>query len=115
MIKIEVDEAYAFDMLAIALVKLEEIANDTEYFDKLYDNIRSEVGADLFHKVYLSNEFDDLYNANRKVFDYVEILNNGFTNITALEVHLANMDRFKYKKELQNKFFGTKLLEQKTA
>jgi len=114
MIKIEVDEAYAFDMLAITEVKARYGNTGWEQYQALYEQIISALDEKMTNFIVHSDEYHKLFGANLDVFKYIEELNKGNLKITGLKVHHANMDRYKYKRDLQNKFFNSELTEQKT-
>jgi len=115
MIKVDIDEASAFDMLAILHIKKgkgNEIASES--YVSLARLIEDHLGAALFSRVLRSDTYMDLISANNLVFDYVDILNTGETKvISASDVHRANMARFSFKKLLQERFFTDPLTEQK--
>lgn len=108
MLSILVDEGYAYDYLSILLVK-----NDKKYYDIVSSNIEKEIGKDLHEKILNSKEFGDLYKANIKTFNAVEKAR--YSDISAKEVDDCNINRYKCKISLQNKFFpNNKILEIKT-
>lgn len=106
MIKILVDEAYAFDYLSILEVK------DSELRDRVAAHIAKQIGVMKTMNIYASDEYDQLYNANKALFDCVERARYG--TITAKELDEANMERHKAKQALQAEFFQTQLTETKT-
>lgn len=113
MINLAVDEAYAFDFLSILEVKKLLNNDDKTYYDCL-ELIREQVGESKFQDVILSPQYKDLVNTNKRIFDYIEEIRKG-KKLDAKVVDDANMARFMYKKELQAKFFSTKLTEKKTT
>lgn len=115
MIRLLVDEAYAFDYLSILKVKHEKNENsDSE--KALIDcslNLCVELGVDVTLDVLGSNEYENLLEANRKTFDAVEKARYG--KISAKKVDDCNMERYNAKKALQAKFFPEfRQVEQKT-
>lgn len=106
MIKILVDEAYAFDYLSIQEVKKSSQELETAW------NIKCQVGSDIFNKVVSSSEYLNLYNANLELFGCVERARYG--EITAKELDDANMKRHYAKQALQQVFFSNELTETKT-
>jgi len=105
MINLLVDEAYAFDYLAILIIKKSEMQNTIS-------NYISNQLPGLFNTIILSAEFRKMLEANQLVFNCVERARYG--NITAKELDDANMQRHYAKLELQKKFFNTNLTEKKT-
>jgi hypothetical protein len=113
MIKISVDEAYAFDILTILYIKKNNTMADTNNYEKMIDEIRNQVGDSKFYEILMSPEYKNLLTANKLVYDYVDKIRNG-EKLDAKEVDDANMLRYKYKKDLQIKYFGNNVTEQKT-
>jgi len=108
MISIIVDEGYAYDYLAILLVK-----GDKTYYDTISEHIKSQVGTELHGKITESREFYNLFDANAKTFNAVEAAR--YAEISAKEVDNCNMTRYNCKVALQNKFFpDKKVVEKKT-
>jgi hypothetical protein len=114
MLKIEVDEAYAFDMLAVLEIKCCRSGTDAMNFAQFLDVIEQQLGVEPTRRIIHSAEYNQLVNANRVVFDMIEQICAG-QKLDALAVHEANMGRFVGKKALQAKFFGVELTERKTA
>jgi hypothetical protein len=110
MIKIEVDEAYAFDYLSILFLKRNFSDENFENWSNCYDYLAGQLSN--FDEIIKSQEYINLIESNQITFAAVELARYG--NISAKEVDDANMLRHKRKKELQNKFFQTKLKEHKT-
>ena len=106
MITLPVDEAYAFDYLAILKVK------ESPLYEQMASNVAEQVGEILFTKIVTSPEYSSLIDANRRVFEQVERARYGFT--TAKQLDNANMDRHVAKQALQKTFFHTELTEIKT-
>lgn len=105
MITLLVDEAYAFDYLAILIVKKSSIQGT------ISNHISTQL-PNLFNTIIRSKEFNDLVTANQVVFDCVELARYG--NITAKELDNANMLRHHAKINLQKTFFKNNLTENKT-
>jgi hypothetical protein len=105
VINIPVDEGYAYDVLAIAEVKIiKNITNATENFLSLNDSIERQVGKSLHFKIVNSDEYQALLYSNAETFNAVEKARYG--EISAKEVGKIN---------LQNKFFpNSKVLEKKS-
>ena len=113
MIKISLDESYAYDLLSICQVKINKKVNNCQKnYDIIYLDIKNQIG-DLHLEILNSNEYLNLLEANSKTFDAVEKAR--YSSISAKEVDDLNMLRYKYKIELQNKFFPESIiLEQKS-
>jgi hypothetical protein len=108
MISIIVEEGYAYDYLAILLVK-----GNKQYYDTISKHIESQIGMELHEKITESKEFHNLFDANAKTFNAVEMARYG--EISAKEVDNCNMTRYNCKVALQNKFFpDKKVVEIKT-
>jgi hypothetical protein len=106
MIKISIDEAAAFDMLAI--LELKKASNYAKFAQEIID----EIGLNLYNIILKSDIYQQLVLANLEVFNYVDKMNAN-EELSALMVHRANMFRYTAKKELQRQFFGTHLVERK--
>jgi hypothetical protein len=115
MLNIKVDEGYAFDFLSILHVKHLKFNNSFSskcYFDCL-NFIEVQIGKELNNLILYSKEYLNLIDANLKTFEAVEKAR--YSSITAKEVDDLNMLRYKYKIELQKKFFPESIiLEQKS-
>ena len=114
MLRVYVDEAAAFDILAILYLKAQVSKHFTAYND-FADVMVEQLTSDIFVKIRNSEEYLELIQANRRVFELVDDLDAGDIELRALDVHKANMKRFYAKKSLQAKFFGNDLTEQKTV
>ena len=104
MINLLVDEAYAFDYLAILKVK------NSNVYDKVFHHLSQQIQN--INVIIESDEFQQMIKVNRQVFDAVEQVKYG--NITAEELNKVNLGRFLAKQQLQKKFFETMLTEFKT-
>lgn len=105
MIKILVDEGYAYDYLAILAVKAKKI-NTNKTLDaknQCDEFLMNQVGEDKHLDILKSKAFTDLFNVNSETFDAVEKARYG--EISAKEVDDLNMKRYHCKVALQNKFF----------
>lgn len=116
MIKVSLDEAYVFDMLAILDVKKQLFSS--EKLDSvmsaraiMVDEICNQIGDDKFHEIILSEEYSNLINANNLVFNLVDQTKT--EGGLAKQVDDANYNRYLKKQNLQNKFFTTKMKEVK--
>lgn len=113
MVKISLEEAFVFDMLAIMDVKIQKMAVENTIYlrQKLFHELCDQLGHDLVLEVTESEEYILLIEANSKTFDLVDKARNG--EGLAKETDNANMLRHNYKKEIQKKFFNTILMEEK--
>lgn len=112
MIRIALDDAVVFDMLAILLIKSKKGGNDDvkNYMNFLAD-IKEEIGLHRLYEVVNSPEFENLKVANKKVFDLVSLAKND--ECRASEVDKANYERYLCKQALQLKHFNNQLTEKK--
>lgn len=113
MISIFVDEAYAFDMLAILLLKINKSPSDKETYNKFKSNIESQIGISQTCAILNSREYQLLVDANQEVFNLVDVVDSEREDISALVVHKANTKRYLAKRKLQENFFSGKLTESK--
>jgi hypothetical protein len=116
MIKVSLDEAYVFDMLAILDVKKQLFSS--EKLDSvlsaraiMVDEICNQIGNDKFHEIISSDEYSNLIEANNFVFNLVD--QTKAEGGLAKQVDDANYNRYLKKQNLQNKFFTTKMKEVK--
>jgi hypothetical protein len=111
MIKITVDEAYAFDYFSILELKKENGSNIDDVILTIKKDIISQVGLELYESIIKSKEYKDLYLANKLTFDAVDKAKTD--DVLASYVDKCNYLRMENKKNLQNKFFSGKLSEVK--
>lgn len=116
MIKVSLDEAYVFDMLAILDVKKQLFSS--EKLDSvmsaraiMVDEICNQIGDDRFDEIISSDEYLNLIKANNLVFNLVDQTKT--EGGLAKQVDDANYNRYLKKQNLQNKFFTTKMKEVK--
>lgn len=112
-IKLSMDAGAAFDILSIHLVKSQKSsteANVKNYLDTA-NEIREQIGGDLFNLICSSEEFSELKTANEKVFEAVDLAKQD--KISASLADSLNYQRFLQKKNLQQKYFNSNLTEQK--
>lgn len=113
MIKISLDEAYIFDYLSILEVKYSINKKKSIYANilRVSNEIIDQIGFELFDKILKSEEYRNLKDKNKFVFDLVEKAekSDGLAN----EVALANIDRWNFKNKLQEKFFKSQTEEVK--
>lgn len=80
---------------------------------KLSDSLRTQLGEDLFGKIQYSKEYDDLWRANKVLFQTISLIKSDET-ISAKYLYSLNYKRFLAKKALQEAFFG-ELIEQEVS
>lgn len=112
MIKLNVDEGYAFDYLSILQVKNNLYPSQEK--QKAFEDCRQFLSNQLmnFEEIFSSKEYEDLVKINELTFHLVDKVRNN-EPIPAKDVDDANMERFYCKKNLQEKFFDTELVETK--
>lgn len=111
MIKITVDEAYAFDYYSILKLKKENGSDIDQVIDVIKSDIINCIGEIKFDSIIKSKEYLNLYLSNKDTFEAVD---KAKTNqVLASYVDKCNYLRMIYKKELQTKFFLTDLSEVK--
>lgn len=113
MINLQVDEAYAFDYLAILEVK--KNLHPSENKQKAFTDCKNYLSSQVlnFEKIFNSNEYKNLYIINKQTFELIDLVRNNSKNITAKQVDDINMERFYKKQELQKAFFSSQLIEEK--
>ena len=113
MIKLSLDESYCFDYLSILETKcIKENEQNIELNDnkiKCIFEIMNQIGTELYDKIINSPEYKELFNTNYKLFSIIDLAKKG--GIDALVIDKMNHERFKIKKKMQEKFFGTKVRE----
>jgi hypothetical protein len=106
MIKIEVDEGYAFDYLSIQEVKMTK-NNDSDIHLGNYlhcsHHLTQQCGEELFEKIITSKYYQDLLDVNEKLFNYVVLARKN--ECTAKEVDDTNNERYHAKIALRENFF----------
>ena len=111
MITLKVDEAYAFDYLAILEVKKNNDELQAGAWLDCIKNLSSQFDNEKWQELLNSVEYKKMVEVNQKTFDAVEKARYG--EISAKEVDDCNMKRYNAKKEFQKVFFGS-LIEAKT-
>lgn len=111
MINLLVDEAYAFDYLAILMIKSELYSSKEKYntYIECLNYLKTQI--EKFDEILLSVEFKELYDINKHTFILIDKLRDG-QYISAKEIDDANMERFNKKVQLHNKFFTDKKLRE---
>jgi len=113
MINLPVDEAYAYDVLAICQIKYnKKLPNSDKNYYLIFNELKKQLDK-LHDEIIHSQEYINLINANEETFHAVQKARYG--TISAKEVDDLNMKRYTYKVELQNKFFpNSEILEKKS-
>ena len=111
MIKITVDEAYAFDYYSILELKRENGSDIDQVIELIKSDIINNIGEIKFNLIINSKEYENLYSSNKKTFDAVDKAKTD--QVLASYVDKCNYLRMIHKKELQNKFFSNDLSEVK--
>lgn len=121
MINLQVDEAYAFDYLAILEVKSYKTSTENKYISyNIFLNCKNQLNQELLYKgwtkeqierIYISQEYIDMVNRNNEVFDLVDKVKSG--KCSGKDVDNGNFMRYKAKQAFQKKFFTTELKEVK--
>jgi len=114
MIKISVDESAAFDALSILYVKNDFHPSDAlkKQIEIILADIEISIGYEKMSDIICSDEYTDLEKSNKEIFVLIDRLRSG-EKMDAKIIDDANTERFKAKKVLQEKFWGTKLGEVK--
>lgn len=113
MIKLCVDESYAFEYYCILLVKYQKL-----YLPELISQIKiqkqnliSQIGEPMFNAVCSSDEFKKMIETNIFTFDMVDKAKENL--VKASEVDKCSLMRKQAKDALQEKFFSSHNLETK--
>jgi len=115
MLKISLDEAYVFDLLAIYATKINNSEGEKkeislQSFHNLSDEIIEQIGYPLYEDILRSDEYKGLLDANQNVFTLVD--RAGETELSKITAD-ANYERYLKKVALQTKFFTNTLTEVK--
>jgi hypothetical protein len=113
MIKIEVDEAYAFDYLAILEIKRKNSTKDLCTFNYQRSIIIEQIGSHLFEQIIMSDLYRELVKINQSIYDMIDLIRQDYLEMDARVVDDANMTRFNLKRKLQDEFFMNELIETK--
>lgn len=111
MIKVSVDEGYAFDMLSILQVKAEYGKNDTasNSFLTMRDELVEQLTQGVVNEILASEIYGDLYYTNLTLFKLIdELKSRDEQKGDAARVDSMNYTRFQLKKRLQSRFFPAK-------
>jgi hypothetical protein len=114
MIKINLDEAYVFDMLSVFDVKIknfdgEKLVKTLEKFAVMREEVIEQIGKDKYDEISSSLEYQKMIYANQRVFDLIDEskTDTGLAKIT----DDANYERHIAKIALQKRFFNCDLTE----
>jgi hypothetical protein len=111
MLKITVDEAYAFDYYSILKLKRENGSDIDQVINLIKSDIINYIGEIKFNLIINSKEYENLYLSNKNTFDAVDKAKTD--QVLASYVDRCNYLRMIHKKELQSKFFSNDLSEVK--
>ncbi len=112
MVTILVDEAYAFDYLAILLIKYDFSKNESilTKAEECTEHIQSQIGKKKMDKILASEEFEKVMNANKETFAWVDKAKTD--SCKASDVDKSNYVRCQARNALQEKFFPTKKISE---
>lgn len=113
MIKLLVDEGYAFDYLAILFIKKDLSDTAKLSWEKCSNYIRNQLGYRLFTSIIESEEYKNIIEANKKTYDAVALAKED--KCTAQHVDKCNYERYIAKINLQKKFFNNDVTEVKVG
>lgn len=109
MIKITVDEAYAFDYYSILELKNQNGSQVDHIINVIKSDLIEQIGLEKFNLIIESEEYSRLYTSNKKTFEAVDKAKTD--EVLASYVDECNYLRMIHKRELQNKFFSSSLSE----
>jgi hypothetical protein len=109
MIKITVDEAYAFDYYSILELKNQNGSQVDHIINVIKSDLTEQIGLEKFNLIIESEEYSRLYDSNKKTFEAVDKAKTD--EVLASYVDECNYLRMTHKRELQNKFFSSSLSE----
>jgi len=113
MIKITVDEAYAFDYYSILELKFKKNSIREESINTIKDDLVSQLGIETFNTIINSDEYKQLFDSNELTFNAVDDAKSD--KVSASYVDECNYKRMISKKKLQVKFFNGELTETKVG
>jgi hypothetical protein len=117
MVTVTIDEAYAFDMLSILQVKLNESIDENkrksieENYRILSNDLQKQIGTDKFQSVIKSYLYSELVIKNKEIFDLVDITKT--IDGPPHDLWKENYNRYLAKQALQKEFFENEILETK--
>ena len=103
MLLLPVDPAYAFDYLAVLMVKKNKGLDVVDDLDRVERSLLSQLGQTQYYPIMSSPEFNGCFQANLEVFDAIEKAHQG--RIGARKVQEINHKRFEAKRSLQERFW----------
>ncbi len=115
---IVIDKIEAFDRLsileikyhAVQLSKTQENKHEiSERIRDLEDRIIKAIGYKLFQKIKLSEDYNELFEANLTIFDGINLARQD--KISGIKLNRLNEIRSEKKRNLDTKFFGNELKE----
>lgn len=113
MISILVDEAYAFDYLAILEIKFEYSHNNDilEKINECKKHLEDQLGNEQFNLIINSGEYNEVLKANKETFKWVDKAKTD--SCKASDVDKSNYKRCTARNALQEKYFSNKISEVK--
>lgn len=108
VLRLEVDEGYAFDYLSIQEIKKDLSPQAMENYERVFKLIKGQIYYDKFIEILNSFEYKELLRVNKILYDYVDYIRSG-KKVDGKEVDDCNEMRYQAKQALQKKFFGTDL------
>lgn len=109
MIRLLVDEAYAFDYLSILDLKRQKSSDSYNAWINCYKYLENQFNNDKWQSMINSFEYREMLKANNLTFDAVEKAKND--EVSAQYVDECNYLRYKAKQNFQQKFFSENLSE----
>jgi len=109
MIKLTVDEAYAFDYYSILHLKHDNGYLSLDVLNIAKKDLIESLGEILTNDILHSQEYKDIYEANKLTFEAVDKAKDD--SVPASYVDKCNYKRMLAKKALQSKFFNNELSE----
>lgn len=111
MIKLLVDEAYAFDYLSILDLKRQKSSDSYNAWMNCYKYLENQFDNEKWQSMINSFEYKEMLKANTLTFNAVEKAKND--EVSAQYVDECNYLRYKAKQKFQEKFFSVNLSEVK--
>jgi len=111
MMNLKVDEAYAFDYLSILYIKKNHSNAALIAWIDCGNNLKEQIGLDLYNIIINSDEYKFMVDANQKTFNMVDLAKED--KCSAKDVDVCNFERYKAKIKLQENFFNKSVSEVK--
>ena len=113
MLKITVQEAFAFDLLSIYLLKVIKNSSDinNENYSRLLQELYFELGVQKVNTILNSIEYRELFQTNQNIFELVDKVK--FNPCLGKKLDTENFTRYQKKQSLQKKYFNSIFTEQK--